>query len=141
MPAVHGTYDGVDLESLDPADEDELTTLIEALHPEFWSTFRSGGDAVINGEPVNPRLHVVAHQVAAEQLRTDIPPDTWLTVQRLSESGYNWHNIMHMIGMLVMEDVYRAGAEGHSFDREDYARRLGELPPDGWPPPAEAADS
>jgi hypothetical protein len=41
---------------------------------------------------------------------------------------------MHMISGLVAEDVHRAMTEKQPFDREDYARRLDELPGD-WPPP------
>jgi hypothetical protein len=48
--------------------------------------------------------------------------------------GYDWHNIMHMISGLVGEDIHRAMTEQRPFDRDDYARRLRELPAD-WPPP------
>jgi hypothetical protein len=33
VPAAHGTCQGLDLELLDPGDEDERALLIEALHP------------------------------------------------------------------------------------------------------------
>ena len=55
----------------------------------------------------------------------------------LAGLGYDWHNIMHMISGLVAEDVRRSMTEKQPFDREDYARRLGELPGD-WPPPEES---
>jgi hypothetical protein len=53
-----------------------------------------------------PRLHVALHQVVANQLLADDPPQTWQTVRRLARLGYDWHNIMHMIATLVTEDVY-----------------------------------
>jgi hypothetical protein len=43
---------------------------------------------------------------------------------------------MHMISGLVAEDVHRTMTEQRPFDREDFARRLDELPGD-WPPPEE----
>jgi hypothetical protein len=43
---------------------------------------------------------------------------------------------MHMILGAVAEDVHRVMTEQRPFDREDYARRLAELPGD-WPPPEE----
>ena len=134
IPPGHGTYHGLDLELLDPADEDELTFLIEAQHTEFEDALRSGEEMIIDGEPFSPRLHIAMHQVVASQLLADDPPGTWQTVQRLSALGYDWHNIMHMIAAVVSDDLYRAVQEHRQFDPGDYARRLNELP-GGWPPP------
>lgn len=36
MPCGHGSYQGLELELLDPADEDQLMLLLEARHPEQW---------------------------------------------------------------------------------------------------------
>jgi len=134
IPAGHGTYQGLDLELLDPADEDELTFLIEAQHTEFEDALRSGEEVTADGEPFSPRLHVAMHQVVASQLLADDPPETWQAVQRLAGLGYDWHNVMHMIAAVVSNDVYQAVTEQRPFDPGDYARRLNELPGD-WPPP------
>ena len=134
IPAAHGTYRGLDLELLNPDDEDELTLLIEARHPELEDALQSGVEMTADGEPFNPRLHVTMHQIVARQLLADDPPETWQTVQRLARMGYDWHNIMHMIAGLVAEDVHRALTENRRFDVGDYARRLNALPGD-WPPP------
>lgn len=132
MPSGHGTYQGLDLELLDRDDENDLTFLIEAQHPEFGDALRSHEDLIVGGEPVNPRLHVTMHQVVVNQLLADDPPETWQTVQRLVGLGYDWHNIMHMISALVTEDVYWAMKEHRRPDPADYARRLNELPGE-WP--------
>jgi hypothetical protein len=137
VPWVHGIYQGLDLELLDPGNEDERTFLIEAQHPEFAAALRGDEDVVVDGEPVNPRLHVAMHLIVANQLLADDPPETWQTVQRLDGLGYDWHNIMHMITSLVSEDVYRSLKEHRQPDPADYARRLNELPGD-WPPPETA---
>jgi hypothetical protein len=92
---------------------------------------------IVDGQTVNPRLHVAMHQVAANQLLAGDPPQTWQTVQRLAGLGYDWHNIMHMIASLVTEDVYSALKEHRRPDPAAYARRLSELPGD-WPPPETA---
>jgi len=134
MPPAHGTDQGLDLEILDPSDEGELMFLIEAQHPEFRDALRSDKEMMVGGEPFSPRLHVALHQVVASQLLADDPPQTWQTVQRLADLGYDWHNIMHMIAALVSDDLYHAMKEHRHFDPEDYARRLNELPGD-WPPP------
>jgi hypothetical protein len=84
MPPWHGTYQGLDLELRDPSDEDELNILIEAQHTEFEDALRNEADMTVGGEPFNLRLHVTLHQVVANQLLADNPPETWQTVQRLA---------------------------------------------------------
>jgi hypothetical protein len=134
IPPGHGSYQGLDLELLSPAEEDELTFLIEAQHTEFGDGLRSGAEMTIDGEPFSPRLHIAMHQIVANQLLADDPPGTWQTAQRLSALGYDWHNTMHMIAAVVSDDLYRIMQEHRQFDPDDYARRLNELPGD-WPPP------
>lgn len=134
VPPGHGIYRGLDLELLDLGNEDECRFLIEAQHPEFADALRSDEDVIVDGEPVNPRLHVAMHQVVANQLLADDPPETWQAVQRLAGLGYDWHNIMHMISELVSDYIWLARTEGRTFDPKDYARRLAELPGD-WPSP------
>lgn len=136
MPSGHGTYQGLDLELLDPDDENELTFLIEAQHTEFEDALRSHEEVIVDGAPVSPRLHVAMHQAVANQLLADDPPETWQTVQRLTGLGYDWHNIMHMISALATEDFYWAMKEHQAPDPAGYARRLNQLPGD-WPPPEE----
>ena len=137
LPAAHGTYRGLDLELLDPGDEDERALLIEARHPEFADALQGDDEVILDGEPVNPRLHVAMHQVVANQLLADEPPETWQTVQRLAGLGYDWHNIMHMIASPITEDVYWALNDHRQHDPAAYARRLSGLPGD-WPPPEPA---
>ncbi len=137
VPPGHGIYQGLDLELLNPDDEDERTFLLEAQHLEMEEALERHEEiTTASGEPMNPRLHVTLHVVVANQLLADDPPETWQTVQRLAGLGYDWHNVMHMIMGLVSQDVYRAMTEKRPFDREDYVRRLNELPED-WPPPDE----
>jgi hypothetical protein len=77
LPCAHGTYQGLDLELLDPGDEDERAMLIEARHLEFADALHGDDDVIVGGETVNPRLHVAMHQVVANQLLADDPPQTW----------------------------------------------------------------
>ena len=133
-PRGHGRYQGLDLELLDPADEDERVVLLEALHPECGHALRGDDEMVVDGEPFNPRLHITLHQVIANQLLAGNPPQTWQTVQRLARLDYDWHNIMHMIARLVSDDIRQATTEQKPFDLRDYVQRLSELP-DDWPPP------
>jgi Domain of unknown function (DUF1841) len=125
VPPSHGTYQGLDLEQLDPGDEHQLMLLLEALH-------FGGGRGVpgLDEELTNPELHVLAHVVVANQLLGDDPPETWQTVQRLAGLGYGWHNVMHLIMGPVVEAVFGVLSQEQSFDRADYLRLLTELPGD-----------
>src|SRR5215469_5642394 len=58
IPAAHGTYRGLELEPLNPDDEDELLLLMEARHPELEDALESGAEMTAeDGEPFSPRLH------------------------------------------------------------------------------------
>lgn len=133
-PPAHGTYQDLDLELLDPGDEADLALLIEARHADFSDALQNDEQMTIDGEPFSPRLHIAMHQIAANRLLADDPPETWQTVQRLAGLGYDWHNIMHMISAVASEDIYLALAEHRRFDPGDHVRRLNELPGD-WPSP------
>lgn len=124
----------MDLELLDPDDDDELMVLIEARHEEYYDALNGDRDVIADGEPVSPRLHVAMHHAVARQILADDPPQAWQAVQRLAGLGYDWHGIMHMIASLVAEDVRTAIAEQRQPDPAGYARRLDQLPGD-WPPP------
>ena len=133
VPRGHGTWQGMDLESLDPGDDDELGFLLQALHGR-GDLPASGPGPGSPDHAGNPRLHLMMHQIVARQILDDNPPQTWQAVQRLAGLGYRWHDIMHMIAGLVSDDVHRALTGQAHPDSADYARRLDELPA-GWPEP------
>ena len=131
VPPGHGTYQGLDLEQLDPDDEDERKLLLEALHLEMAEALEQHEEMTgPDGEPMSPTLHVTLHLIVANQLMADDPPETWQTVQRLSRLGYDWHNVIHLVMGPVTEAVYEALVDKRPFDRADYVRRLAELPGD-----------
>jgi hypothetical protein len=137
VPTGHGTYQGLDLEQLDPDDEGERTFLLEAQHREMEEALERHKEVITpSGEPMNPTLHVTLHGVIANQLLSDDPPETWQTVQRLAGLGYDWHNVMHMIMGPVSVSVHQAMTGKAPFRREEFIRQLNELPGD-WPPPEE----
>jgi Domain of unknown function (DUF1841) len=140
-PSGHGTYQGMDLELLDPDDEDQCTFLLEAQHPDMEEALERHEEMTgPDGQPVNPRLHVTLHQIVANQLLADDPPEMWQTVQRLAGLGYDWHNVMHLVMGPVSGAVFEAIVEKRPFDLADYVRRLAELP-GGWPSPEELGPS
>ena len=137
VPAGHGTYQGLDLEQLDPDDEGERAFLLKAQHLEMEEALERHEEVMTpSGELMNPTLHVALHGLIANQLLSGDPPQTWQTVQRLAGLGYDWHNVMHMIMGPVSAFLHQAMTGKAPFRREEFIRQLNELPGD-WPPPEE----
>lgn len=131
LPA-RGRYQGIELEHLDPADPDDRRMLIEAAHPELHRALRRGDDEiVIHGVPMSPRLHVAMHEIVANQLWDDDPPETWNTAQRLIALGYERDDIVHMLCSVVAREFWHVLDAGSPRDPTRYAAALDELP-ESW---------
>ena len=107
-------------ERLDPADEDDRSLLLAAAHPELDS-----------GEEMNPRLHLVMHEIVAKQLVDLDPPEVWETAQRLRRLGYRRHEILHMLGAAMSGEIWHALHDQREYDREAHLAALAALP-DSW---------
>ena len=128
-PPARGRYEGIELEYLDPADPDERGILIKAEHPELHKALRRGDDEiVIAGQPMSPRLHIVMHEIVANQLWDDDPPETWQTAQRLVGLGYERHEVLHMLSSVVAREVWNVMDSGLASDPARYVAALGDLP-------------
>jgi hypothetical protein len=129
VPPAGGVFGEIDLALLDPADRHERRILIEAEHPEFADALDLDGEFVIvDGEEVDPRLHLTLHEIIVEQLWEDDPPEAWRTAQRLAAAGYERHEILHMLGSALVPQLWRAVAKGETSDREEYLSALSRLP-------------
>jgi hypothetical protein len=84
-PPGHGTYQGLDLERLDPDDEHKRAFLLKAQHLEMDEAHEE--IVTESGETINPMLHVALHGLVANQVLNNEPPGTWQTVQRLAGSA------------------------------------------------------
>src|SRR5487761_1014760 len=106
-PPGQGEWDEIDLGLLDPADEDERRTLIEAEHPELRGAIEDDVREIhTGGRVVSPNLHIAMHEVVANQLWADEPPEVWQTAQRLTAAGYDRHEVLHMLGSVVAGEVW-----------------------------------
>lgn len=129
MPPATGVMRGLDLSLLDPADEDERQLLLLAAHPQLWEAIENGADEVLlEGQPMSPRLHLTLHKVVANQIWNDDPPDMWATAQRLTAAGYDRHEVLHMLGSVLSEDIFNAMTGKVPFDMERTRRHLAALP-------------
>lgn len=129
MPTRQGRVEGLDLELLDPDDPDDRRVLIEAEHPELRKALRRGDDEIVlHGQPMSPRLHIVMHEIVANQLWDDDPPEVWRTVLRLRDLGHERHEILHMLCSVVAREVWTVQATAAPADPARYAAALEELP-------------
>ena len=116
--------DGIDLALLDPADEDERRLLIEAEHPELRRALKEGRREIrVGRDIVNPVLHIAMHEIVANQLWADNPPEAWATAQRLLADGYDRHEVLHMLASVVAGEVFEGmlHEQGHDVQRVQQA--------------------
>jgi len=139
FPNVSGTFNGIDLAGLDPANPDDRRFLITAQHPRYARAIDRGDDLVsVKGRTVNPHLHIALHEVVANQVWDGNPAFVWPTVERLRHLGYRRHDILHMLGFVVTEELANLRRSRKEPDAASYARALATLP-ESWH--AEDADS
>ena len=118
---------GLEVEQL--SDPDVRSRLIRHEHPEFEETLKAGRREIegVDG-PMNPRLHLTMHEIVATQLWDDSPPEVWDTALRLLDEGCERHEILHMLGRPVSEQVWEALHEKRPYDRERHVSALRALP-------------
>ncbi len=113
----------------DLADPDLRALAIRHEHPEFEQAFEEGLPEVDTGYgPINPRLHLALHQIVATQLWDDSPPEVWETAARLLEDGYERHEVLHMLGGAMSEQVWAAWHDQRPYDRDRHLAVLHALP-------------
>lgn len=129
MPAASALYDGINLELLDPNDEDDRHLLLLVEHPELQAAIEGDVQQIeLAGQPLSPQLHLTMHEVVANRIWHDDPPEVWLTAQRLTAAGYERHEVQHMLGSVVSAEIYDTLTHTDSFDIARTRRELAALP-------------
>jgi len=131
MPPACGVVDGIDLSLLDPADEGERQFLLLSEHPELAEAIENEEEREVESGAMSPRLHLAMHEVVANRLWDDDPPEMWRTAQRLTQAGYERHDVLHMLSSVVGTEVYNALTGNATSDIADTRRALAALP-DSW---------
>ena len=68
------------LSLLDPNDPDERLVLIRLAHPTLDDAIERGDDElIVDGRVMNPRVHLVIHEVVATQIIDGDPPEMFET--------------------------------------------------------------
>lgn len=127
VPTAVTSIDGDEV-VLDPADEDQRELLIRAEHPQYQQVLADPfSDELVEG--ANPRLHIALHQVIANQLWDDTPPEVWQAAQRLTAAGHDRHAVLHALAYELGEELYPALTGQHAPDPDmtAYRARLRQL--------------
>jgi hypothetical protein len=120
------------LELLDPADPDERAVLIRLAHPDLDEAIEQGVEELrMGGTSINPRLHLVIHEMVATQIIDGDPPEVLDTARRLLALGRDPHEVLHMLGFVASTQIWTAMHAGHQFTREDLLAALAALP-ESW---------
>jgi Domain of unknown function (DUF1841) len=129
VPRAAGEFDGIDLAFLNPNDENDRRVLILAEHPELHRAIAAGlAEIHVNGTTINPALHLAMHEIVANQLWADDPPEVWQTATRLLASGYERHEVLHMLASVVSDDVYQILHDQQAPDLDKTRAALAALP-------------
>jgi hypothetical protein len=100
-----------------------------ALHTPSFDINRPS--VSIDGNELNPRLHLSVHEIVATQLADDDPPEVWATAQRLRQLGYGRHEILHMLGAAIAPQLWAAMHDQRDYDLEQHRSALAALP-EAW---------
>jgi hypothetical protein len=126
IPYVGTRIGDDDFPELDPNDPDGRGILIQGEHPEYHDALT---DPDFEGEVdgVNPRLHLAMHEIVANQLWDNDPPEVWHAARRLRDLGHDRHDILHAIGEVSMTQVHASLTTHKLFDLERYCADLDQL--------------
>jgi hypothetical protein len=129
VPPAKGRMRELELEYLNPADEDDRRFLILAEHPELWDAIDEDLDEIeVEGQTLSPRMHVLMHEAVTTQIWGDEPPEVWLTAVRLTGLGYERHEVLHMLAGTLSGEIWMALHEGKPYDRTRHLAALRALP-------------
>jgi hypothetical protein len=129
MPYTGTRIGDEDYPRLDPADPDQRGVLIEGEHPEWHDLLR---DPSFDREAAggSPRLHLAIHEMIANQLWDDEPPEAWQAAERLLATGADRHEVLHELGRVAVEHLYAALSTHQPVDPAAYRTALDALGPE-----------
>jgi Domain of unknown function (DUF1841) len=74
------------------------------------------------------RASIAVHEIVANQLWNDDPPEVWQTAQRLLDAGYERHEVLDMLGSALSAEIWQILHAGKAADTARYVRALEKLP-------------
>jgi hypothetical protein len=111
--------------------EEQAFEIALADHPEWREDWENdtlpeeieGED----GEPMNPRMHLMIHVIVERQLAADEPAGIVEVGRRLAEHGVSRHDIRHEIGRAFIEQFWQMQQYGAAFDEDQYMDDLEDI--------------
>jgi hypothetical protein len=99
-------------------------------HPEFREGFENDSlpEEMLgeDGEPISPRLHLMLHVIVEQQLAADAPPGIAEIAEQLTKLGVSRHEIRHVIGGPLAEQLWLMQTQQAAFDSDAYLDQLRE---------------
>lgn len=66
---------------------------------------------------MSPRLHPMIHDVVATQMIDGEPPEMFETADRLITAGRDPHDVLHMLGSTVSDQIWSVTHDRRPYDR------------------------
>ena len=77
---------------------------------------------------INTQLRDEIFQVIKNQIKSNTPPETKITYDRLIASGYSEFETKQLIGQCIAVEIYGAMKEQKPYDEARYINNLKQLP-------------
>jgi hypothetical protein len=111
---------------LNPQEQKLAAIIME--HLEYREHFENedilDGCEYDSGDGFNPFLHISLHNMAEDQLASEMPVEAALLCESLETAGYKRHEAIHAIIMILIHLIYDAYVNRKPFDKERYRRLL-----------------
>lgn len=100
--------------------------LIKGEHPELHEAL-ADPDIDTEAADFSPRFHLTMHEVIANQLWDDDPPEVWQAARRLRDQDVERHDILHALLEVMVTHMHPVLVDKKPFDTDAYRRDLNEL--------------
>ena len=81
---------------------------------------------------VNPHLRAAIIEVVENQLRSNDPPQTRQTFERLIQAGHSEEEAKHLIGSVVSAEIFDVLKRQEPFNLDRFVKALDRLPTMPW---------
>jgi hypothetical protein len=126
---MHRIWQAAQSGKLDDLDEEENRIADIMLEHEEYSDDFSNADSLADYEynpdtEVNPFLHISMHSMIGNQLREQGRNEVSKFYDAMKEKGCSHHQIIHLIGLILLPLLYEVLKYKRLFDGERYERLL-----------------
>jgi hypothetical protein len=83
-------------------------------------------------QPQNPELRRVLLEIVENQLRDGTPPETRVTLERLTAEGFSRERALELIACVVSTEIFDLLKSGQLYDEGRYLAGLRALPQMPW---------